>query len=73
MDGKIKEAVPHLEAALQQSPNNPLVLNNLGLALAKTDPASLDRALELSSQAVASMPDNPDFLDTFGEIRWLKG
>lgn len=47
---------------------DPMVLNNLALALVRGRTAEKARALELSEQALALIPDNPDALGTHGEI-----
>jgi len=43
-------------------------LNNLALALVRGRPEEKGRALELSEQALALIPDNPEALGTHGEI-----
>jgi tetratricopeptide (TPR) repeat protein len=73
VENKLKEAVPHLELALRQAPNNLLVMNNLALCLARTDEQAIPRALELSNVTVRAEPQNPVFHDTLGDIRALSG
>ncbi|MFO0223064.1 MAG: tetratricopeptide repeat protein [Planctomyces sp.] len=53
--------------ALSRS-RDPMVLNNLALALVRGRPEEKGRALELSEQALALIPDNPEALGTHGEI-----
>jgi tetratricopeptide (TPR) repeat protein len=53
------------EAALRQSPNDPIALNNLALLLLEQD-ATKGRAPGLARQAVAALPDNPALEDTLG-------
>jgi tetratricopeptide (TPR) repeat protein len=75
MESNIGEAIPHLEAALRQAPDSPLVLNNLSLALARTNPevATMERALAMAKQAVSLAPDDAEYRDTLGEIQWQTG
>lgn len=47
---------------------DPMVLNNLALALVRGRSAEKGRALELSDQALALIPENPEALGTHGEI-----
>ena len=47
---------------------DPMVLNNLALSLVRGRPEEKGRALELSEQALALIPDNPEALGTHGEI-----
>lgn len=53
------------EAALRQSPNDPIALNNLALLLLEQE-ATKGRAPGLARQAVAALPDNPALEDTLG-------
>lgn len=69
VDGNLSKAVVHLEVANEQAPNAPDVLNNLALALARTDRNQRGRALEMATKAVElTRRQNPNFLDTKGEI-----
>jgi Flp pilus assembly protein TadD len=54
------------ETLLKQTPENPLVLNNLGWTLQKDDPA---RAISLVSLAAKISPGSSNIADTLG---WLK-
>ena len=72
-NGALKEAIPHLELALNQAPDTPEILNNLALALAVVDKSKLSRAEELITSALRLQPNNPEFLDTLGQILMIKG
>lgn len=72
-DGKITSAIPHLQIALAQAPNSPMVMNNLGLAIALTDESQVERALQLSQKAVDLEPNNAEYQDTLGQIRKISG
>lgn len=72
-DGKLAEAIPHLRIADRQAPQSPVILNNLALALARTDKDALPEALRLVDRAVSGAPNNAQFLDTQGEIRHMSG
>lgn len=69
----LTEAIPHLRIANRQLPGSPMAMNNLALALARTDQSNLQEAQELSDAAVAISRSNPEYLDTQGEIRALAG
>jgi tetratricopeptide (TPR) repeat protein len=71
--GKIAEAVPHLEVAARQAPAAPIILNNLSLALAMTQPDQRLRAQTLIAEAIKVTPSNPVLLDTQGHIYLLSG
>jgi tetratricopeptide (TPR) repeat protein len=47
---------------------NPMVLNNLAIAIIRGRPNEGDRALQISEQTLALIPENPDALATRGEI-----
>ncbi|OGU55802.1 MAG: hypothetical protein A2V66_01300 [Ignavibacteria bacterium RBG_13_36_8] len=55
------------EKAIQIDPNNATVLNNYAYSLAERG-IELERALEMSKNAVEQEPENPSFLDTIGWI-----
>lgn len=69
----LTEAIPHLRIANRQLPGSPMAMNNLALALARTDKSNMQEALELSGAAVSISRSNPEYLDTQGEIRALAG
>jgi tetratricopeptide (TPR) repeat protein len=69
--GSPDKSIRYWEMVLKQEPTNAAALNNLSLTLAKTDPTQINRAIQLSNQAVAVAPGNPEFLDTLGEILLL--
>ncbi|MEZ6149202.1 MAG: hypothetical protein R3C09_03700 [Pirellulaceae bacterium] len=70
--GDLKAALPHLELALRQAPNNPITMNNLALVLSRTEQEP-ERAVQLAMAAIASEPRNADFHDSLGEIRARNG
>ncbi|GIW99424.1 MAG: hypothetical protein KatS3mg111_2757 [Pirellulaceae bacterium] len=72
-DGDLDQARPHLELALSQAPNNPVVLNNLAICVARSPDADLDRAVELIDRAVAILPNSAEVRDTRGEILMRRG
>ena len=63
--GNFAEAEKILSDVLQQSPDNPLVLNNLGYFLVEQN-KQLDKAFEMIKKAVRSDPTNPSYLDSLG-------
>ncbi len=72
-DGDLERAIPHLELALRQAPNNPVVLNNLALSLARTDPQTLPRAKKLLETALRAGGRSAELLDSMGEVSMLSG
>lgn len=64
-NGQDSEAIESYEVAIQQQPDNIVVLNNLAWLYQDSSPA---RALELSSHAAELYPDNSDVLDTYGWV-----
>jgi len=55
------------EEGLRQDPKSALLLNNFGYSLAERG-LQLERALEMSKQAITAEPDNAAYLDTYGWI-----
>ncbi|GGY80308.1 tetratricopeptide repeat protein [Marinobacter zhanjiangensis] len=68
--GNEAAAIASYEAALEQSPDNPITMNNLAWLLRETDQ---ERALSLASRASELAPDNAAILDTYGWILHLAG
>ncbi len=58
----------YLERANRLDRSNPMVQNNLALALVRDQNSNPERALELVNQTLSTLPDNPDVLSTRGEI-----
>jgi len=69
--GKAKR---YLERAYSLDPRNPMVLNNLALAVIRDDSAgeleavNSERALRLANDALEVLPEHPDVLSTRGEV-----
>ncbi len=66
-------AIPHLEVADRKSPNAPVVLNNLALALIRVSPSNSQVARELIDRALRITGPNAEMLDSQGEIRMSAG
>jgi tetratricopeptide (TPR) repeat protein len=64
--GRVDEASRLLDELLQKSGGAPSVMNDLAYLYAeyRTDPKDLEKAANLSAQAIAKQPDNAAFLDT---------
>lgn len=60
------------EMVLRLEPDNHLALNNYSYSLAERD-QQLERALAMSTKAVAAQPDNASYLDTIGWIYYRLG
>jgi tetratricopeptide (TPR) repeat protein len=71
--GKPDEAIKQYEAVLKRNPDSDVAVNNLAMLLAtyKKDPASLDRAKQLSARFAQSA--NPSLLDTYGWVLYKHG
>jgi tetratricopeptide (TPR) repeat protein len=70
--GQRTQAIAYYERAMQQGTPDPLLQNNLAWTYAE-EGIQLDRALELSLQAVKSEADNVVYLDTYAEVLHLSG
>lgn len=71
--GKPDDAMQVYEAALRRNPTSDVASNNLAMLLVtyRKDPASLERAKELSARFASS--NNPSFLDTYGWVLYKRG
>ena len=66
-------AIPHLEVADRKSPNAPVVLNNLALALTRVSPNNAKIASEMIDRALMTSGPHAELLDSQGEIRMSAG
>ncbi|XZE43205.1 tetratricopeptide repeat protein [Pirellulaceae bacterium SH467] len=73
MLGNEKEAIKNWELALSKNPNDASACNNLALCLAKASPDNVPKSLELVARAQSISPNNPEILDTFGELLMMAG
>ncbi len=71
--GKLDEAISEYDDIMHRDPQSEVAANNLAMLLAthKKDPASLDRAKELSARFADSQ--NPSYLDTYGWVLFKRG
>ena len=72
LDGlhRYQESDSLYERALRLDPQSHLILNNYGYSLAERG-LQLDRALQMSLQAVAADPQNASYLDTAGWVYFM--
>ena len=70
---KLEAAIPHLEVALRNAPNAPVVLNNLAVALIRVSTDNAARAKELIDRAIRISGPNAEMYDSQGEIRMAAG
>ena len=72
--GLRRRAIDYYEQALRRGPQppSPALLNNLAWTYGEEN-LELDRALELSLQALKSEADSPVYLDTYAELYYKKG
>jgi tetratricopeptide (TPR) repeat protein len=66
--GNTKEAIKNWELALAKDPNQPGALNNLALVLAKESESNIERSLSLLNKAITLSPNNPEILDSLGDV-----
>lgn len=66
--GNMEGALRHLDQAHAANPNTAVTLNNLAYVLFRQPTPDLERALELSHQAVRIAPQVSSFRDTRGQI-----
>ena len=71
-EGRVKEAVEWLEQVLDEYPENPGALNDLGYLWADEN-QHLDRAYRMVRQAVESDPENGAYRDSLGWVLYRKG
>ena len=65
--GRAKDAAYFYRKLAQLRPNDPIVLNNLAFLISETG-GNLDEALRLAGQAQKMSPENPEILDTLGNV-----
>lgn len=65
---ELDKALVHLEVAHGLSPNNPIILNNLALCIARTKPEQIPQARKLIEMAIRVAGRDAEILDTYGEI-----
>ncbi len=70
---KFDQAVPHLEVALRQTPDSPVILNNLAVALVRLSADNAGRARELIARGLSISGPDAELLDSQGEIRMMGG
>ncbi len=68
LDGKIDEAVNHLDLAQDYGMDMGGVLNNLAIAIASKENADLPQALKLAEGAIRFLPEHPYIRETRGQI-----
>lgn len=67
-DGNLDLAQLHLEQAYQLNQHTPAILNNLAWVLANSPEPKLERALELVDAALKLAPEQPQILESRGQI-----
>jgi len=73
IDQRIDDAQKLLERTLELDPTIHLAKNNLAWLLAERDPTQLERAIKLSEEAVAALPNMPSYRDTLGTLLLMNG
>ncbi|QDT03483.1 Tetratricopeptide repeat protein [Rubripirellula lacrimiformis] len=69
MKGDVDRAQTSLELAAKELPNSGAILNNLAVAISTKDEGNLERALQISEQAIRQTPNaTPHFYETRGQI-----
>lgn len=72
-DQRIDDAQRLLERTLELDSNVHMAKNNLAWLLAERDPTQLERAIKLSEEAVAALPNMPSYRETLGTLLFMKG
>jgi tetratricopeptide (TPR) repeat protein len=72
-DQRIDDAQKLLERTLELDPTIHMAKNNLAWLLSERDPTQLERAIKLSQEAVAALPNMPSYRDTLGTLLLMKG
>jgi tetratricopeptide (TPR) repeat protein len=70
---KLKKAFAYYDKALQNNPNNAMVLNNYAYYLCLSKSKDLDKAYKMSKKAIELESGNSSFLDTYAYILFLQG
>lgn len=65
---RLDDAVRYLKLAIDQTPDNPILQNNLALALIRVSGDNFVEAMDLCTKALEQMPRHPDVLTTRAEI-----
>lgn len=66
---KYERSVVWLEVANALSRGqNPIILNNLAVAMVRSTPPTPEKALDYVDRSLAILPENPDFLSTRAEV-----
>ena len=66
---RLGKATSYLELAnIQTRGRDPMILNNLALAIIRSDEGPKGKALDRANETLALLPDHPDALATRGEI-----
>ncbi len=73
IDQRLDDANRLLERTLELDSNVHMAKNNLACLLSEQDPTQLDRAIRLSEEAVAALPNMPNYRDTLGTLLLTKG
>lgn len=69
LSGRYAEAIKWLELANSQTrESDPMIQNNLAIALIRGNSGQLTRAFDLVDRAIRQLPENPDLLSTKAEI-----
>ena len=73
--GQFEKAQKHLEIARQLDPENPMLLNNLALALAlvRSQDPNHEYSLTLANSVLSVLPDHPDGMSTRAEVYLAMG
>lgn len=65
---ELAKALVHLEIAQGLAPNNPIILNNLALCIARERPEELQKARRMMEYALSISRPDAEMYDTYGEI-----
>lgn len=66
--GNIAEAIKNFEYAVEKSNVDANSRNDLAMLLAREENPDLDRSVRLIEEAISMNPNNPFYLDTYGQV-----
>jgi uncharacterized protein HemY len=73
IDKRTDDAIALLEKTIELDDRIHIAKNNLAWLLAEREPPDMERAIQLAEDAVADVPNSPNYRDTLGMILLKKG
>ncbi|XZE20271.1 hypothetical protein SH449x_000135 [Pirellulaceae bacterium SH449] len=73
LTGNTAEAIRNFDFAVGKSRTDSDSRNDLAMLLARENNPEIERALKLIEEAIAMAPNNPAYLDTYGQVLMIAG